>query len=626
MRIDRFYFRYPSEIMYQENKDPMNNSSSRNNVRNIAIVAHVDHGKTTLVDQLLKQSGTHTTGQDRVMDSDAQERERGITILAKNTGILYQDYSINIVDTPGHSDFGGEVERTLQMVEGFLLLVDAAEGVLPGTRFVLSKALDLNLKPIVFINKIDRKDANVERTENEIHDLFLDLAKDTSQLSFPILYGSSRQGFATTAMGTPSDSMDPLFQAILTHVPVPQEKNPGFSQLLITNLAHSDFLGPIAIGRVFSGSFSVGQQVVCCRDKEVSPVTKLTKIFTFRGLEKVEAESVSFGDIVAVTGFDYQPELGATICLPDKQLAYPYVKVDEPTLSMFFSVNNSPFNGRDGKFLTSRHLRERLLKELKTNVALKVEPTETPETFKVSGRGQMHLGVLIENMRREGFELQVSAPEVIYRTIDGVKHEPIELVLVDIPEENQGAVMENMGRRKAITKNMTMFGDGRMRIEFEVPSRALLGFRSQFLTMTRGTGIVTYSFDSYQPYKGDIPTRIKGALISMEDGQTTAYALDSLQDRGVLFVEPGEPVYEGQIIGEHSRDNDLEANPCKMKKLTNMRASGTDDAVKLPPVRYMELEACMEWIRPDELIEVTPSKTRLRKKILQAGMRKRSNS
>jgi GTP-binding protein len=591
-------------------------------IRNIAIIAHVDHGKTTLVDKLLRQSGTLADQeQDRVMDSNAIERERGITILAKNTGIKYEGYSINIVDTPGHADFGGEVERTLQMVEGFLLLVDAAEGVLPGTRFVLGKALQLGLAPIVVINKIDRKDADIERTESAIHDLFLDLATDESQLEFPVLYGSSRNGFMTTDPSKPSDNMQPLFEAIIAKIPAPTEKNPGFLQLLITNLDNSEFLGPIAVGRIFSGSIKVGQQIIVCRDEKVSQQQRVTKLFTFVGLQKVETDYAGYGDIVAVTGFNQMPELGATICNPDAPKPYPYVKVDEPTLSMYFSVNNSPFNGKEGTLLTSRHIKDRLEKELKTNVALRVEPTESPDVFKVSGRGQLHLGILIENMRREGFEVQVSAPEVIYKTIDGQKCEPIEYVTIDLPSEYQGSVMENLGTRKAIMKHMEPLDGGRVRLEYEVPSRGLLGFRSQFLTDTRGTGIINFSFHGYQPYKGDIPTRTKGALISMENGPVTAYALDGLQPRGILFVKPTDMVYEGMIVGEHSRENDLDVNPCKTKKLTNMRASGTDEAVKIAPPKTMDLEQCMEWIRPDELIEITPKSIRLRKKILRAALR-----
>lgn len=603
------------------------NKNDQLNLRNIAIIAHVDHGKTTLVDQLLQQSGTIVSGQDRVMDSDDQEKERGITILAKNTGIKYGDYNINIVDTPGHADFGGEVERTLQMVEGFLLLVDAAEGVLPGTRFVLQKALQLKLKPIVVINKVDRKDATIDQTEEQIHDLFLDLAVSDDQLDFPVLYGSSKMGFMSTTKpesdADMSGDMKPLFKVIIDTVPAPVEKNPGSLQLLITNLDHSEFLGPIAVGRMFSGSLEVGQQVICCKDDYVGRPIKITKIYTFVGLERVETQRALFGDIIAVTGFDKQPELGMTICNPDNPKPYDYVAVDEPTLSMFFSINNSPFCGREGDLLTSRHLKERLEKELKTNVALRVEPTDSPEVFKVSGRGQLHLGVLIENMRREGFELQVSAPQVIYKTIDGKKHEPMEFVVIDVPEEYQGVVMQTLGQRKAEMKNVTMLDSGRVRLEYEVPSRGLLGFRSKFLTDTRGMGIVNFSFLGYKPYKGDIPTRKKGALVSMEKGTAKGYALDALQARGIMFIAPGQEVYEGMIIGEHSRENDLDVNPCKAKKLTNMRASGSDDSVKLAPPRIMELETCMEWIRPDELIEVTPKSIRLRKKILRANMRKK---
>lgn len=593
----------------------------RNELRNIAIIAHVDHGKTTLVDKLLSQSGTIESGADRVMDSNALERERGITILAKNTGVKYGDYFINIVDTPGHSDFGGEVERTLQMVEGFLLLVDAAEGVLPGTRFVLYKALQLNLKPIVLINKIDRKDADVARTEGLIHDLFLDLATNDEQLNFPILYGSSRLGFATTDLAVQSDSLKPLFDAIINHVPAPKEKKTGL-QMLTTSLDHSDFLGSIAIGRVFSGSMKVGQQAICCKDQEVGKPFKITKIYKFLGLSRIESEEASFGDIIAIAGFNDPISIGMTICEVGNPLPYPYVKIDEPTMSVNISVNDSPFSGQEGKFLTSRQIKDRLDKELKTNVALRVEPTESTDAFKVSGRGQLHLGILIENMRREGFEMQVSAPQVIYKMIDGVKCEPIEYLIVDIQAEHQGIVMESLGKKKAEMKNVEHYDNGRMRIEFEVPARGLLGFRSQFLTDTRGSGIATFSFHGYQPYKGDITMRTKGALVSMEPGQTTAYALDTLQERGVLFIKPGDKVYEGMIIGENSRDDTMDVNPCKGKKLTNMRASGSDDLIKIEPPRIMNLETCMEWIMPDELIEITPESIRLRKKVLKASLRK----
>jgi GTP-binding protein len=598
-------------------------SHSSKQIRNIAIIAHVDHGKTTVVDELLQQSGTlSTVDKDRVMDFDVLEKERGITILAKNTGVVYNEHTINIVDTPGHADFGGEVERTLQMVEGFLLLVDAAEGVLPGTRFVLQKALELNLKPIVLINKIDRKDAKINETEEEIHDLFLDLVTHEDQLDFSILYGSGKNGFVSTDPQATSGNMEPLFETIIKTIPSPPEQKEPL-QLLVTSLGHSDFLGALVIGRVFSGSLSIGDHIVICKDDFVSKPTKITKIFTFRGLDRVETDKAISGDIVTVAGFDSSPDIGSTLCTPTNIIPRDYVHVDEPTLSMFFSVNNSPFSGKEGTLLTSRNIRERLEKELRTNVALRVEDTSSPEVMKVSGRGQLHLGVLIENMRREGFELQVSAPEVIFKTIDGKKNEPIEQVVVDVPEEYQGVIMETMGIRKGQLKNVSPIHGQRVRLEYKVPSRALLGFRSQMLTDTRGTAVVNIRFVGYEPYKGDIPTRTKGALISMEKGPVTGYSLDGLQARGILFVRPGDEVYAGMIIGEHNRNNDLDVNPCKGKKLTNVRASGSDDAIKLAPPKIMELEECMEWIKPDELIEVTPKSIRLRKKILQASMRKK---
>jgi GTP-binding protein len=594
----------------------------RTGVRNIAIIAHVDHGKTTLVDKLFRTAGTvEVVDGDRLMDSNDLERERGITILAKNTGLVYKGLEINIVDTPGHSDFGGEVERTLQMVEGFLLLVDAAEGVLPGTRFVLQKALQLNLKPIVLINKIDRKDADIERTQELIHDLFLDLATDPDQLSFPILYGSAKLGFVTYDPAVASDTMEPLLDSIVKYVPAPVQKAESL-QMLVTSLDHSDFLGQIAIGRVFSGALSVGQMIIPCKDAYVGKQTRITKIYKFQGITRIEVQSAEFGDIIALTGFSEPVTIGTTLCEVGKPVPYSYVAIDEPTMSVNIMVNDSPFNGQDGKLLTSRQIKDRLEKELKTNVALRVEPTDSSESFKVSGRGQLHLGILIENMRREGFELQVSAPQVIYKVIDGQKCEPIEYLVTDIQEEHQGIVMEFLGRKKAIVKQMVHYGNGRMRIEAEVPSRGLLGFRSQFLTDTRGTGIATFSFHSYQPFKGDIIMRTKGALVSMENGTATGFALDSLQERGVLFIRPAEKVYEGMVIGENSRDGDMDVNPCKQKKLTNMRASGTDDAIKLEPARKMDLETCMEWIMPDELIEITPQHIRLRKKVLRASLRK----
>ncbi len=596
----------------------------RLDLRNIAIIAHVDHGKTTLVDELLKQSGTIKEIDDRIMDSNEIEKERGITILAKNTGIKYKDKFINIVDTPGHADFGGEVERTLQMVEGFILLVDAAEGVLPGTRFVLQKALSLNLKPIVVINKIDRKDAQIDVTEAQIHDLFLDLATHEDQLDFPVLYGSSKNGFVSTDSTKRSGDMTPLFEAILSHINPPEEKTSEGLQFLTTSLDSSDYLGLIAIGRMFSGEISVGQQFICCLDNTVSKPSKITKIYKFEGLNRIEVDKAEFGDIIAVTGFNEPVKINTTLCDLDKPLPLDYVAIDEPTLVMYLSVNNSPFNGREGKLLTSRQIKERLEKELETNVALRVEATDSPESFKLSGRGQLHLGILVENMRREGFELQLSAPEVIFKTIDGTKHEPIENLILDVQEEHQGIIMENLGNRKAELTNLAPSGEGRVKIEFAIPSRALIGFRNQFLTDTRGTGLLNVSFRGYEPYKGDIPTRNKGAIVTMEPGKITTYALDNLRSRGEFFVKPGDEVYEGMVIGENSREVDLEVNPCKTKKLTNMRSSGADDAAQVGAVRVMNLEKCMEWIRPDELIEVTPENIRLRKRILKASMRKRA--
>lgn len=593
-------------------------------IRNIAIIAHVDHGKTTLVDKMLQASGTIATTDvnERVMDSNDLERERGITILAKNTGIFYKDYKINIVDTPGHSDFGGEVERTLQMVEGFILLVDAAEGVLPGTRFVLSKALNLNLKPIVVINKVDRPDADIERTLENIHDLFLDLAANPDQLDFPVMYGSGRIGFMSHDPEKREGTMIPLLDEIIEKIPAPQDVTDKL-QFLCVNIDYSEYLGPIAIGRVFSGSIKLGQQVIVCKGQTKGEIAKITKIYGFEGLKRVEQNEAICGDIVAITGFNQDSPIGSTICNVDNPQPLEYVKIDEPTVSIFVSVNDSPFNGREGTLLTSRHLKERFTKELKTNVALRVEPTESPEIFKVSGRGPLHLSVLIENMRREGFELQVSAPEVIYKTIDGQKCEPIEFSVIDIPGEYQGTVMERLGKKKAELLNIVQFSNGRMRMEFKIPSRGLLGFKSQFLTDTRGNGIATFNFHGYEPYKGEIPGRTKGSLVSMEAGKVTAYALDTLQERGTLFVFPTMEVYQGMIVGEHSRENDLEVNPTREKKLTNMRASGTDDSVKLQPPKIMDLETCLEWIQPDELIEVTPKSIRLRKKKLKLHERKK---
>lgn len=601
-------------------------TNKRPDIRNIAIIAHVDHGKTTLVDEMLQQSNTiksKDTPTDRVMDSGDIEKERGITITAKNTSILLPEAKINIVDTPGHMDFAGEVERTLQMVEGFLLLVDAAEGPLPGTRFVLQKALALNLKPIVVINKIDRKDADIERIEEEIHELFLELALKDEDLDFPILYGSSKLGFMSKDPTATSGTVKPLFETILQEIPEPTQKIKDL-QILITNLDHSEYIGRIGVGRVFNGSVKIGDEIVACKNDDVSKNMKVTKLFQFEGLERVEVQEAKFGDIVAVAGFEEEITIGTTICNADKPNPIAYTEIDEPTLSVYIGVNKSPFSGKEGKLLTSRQIRERLYKELKTNIALRVEETDSAEMFKVSGRGQLHIGVLIETMRREGFEIQVSAPEVIYKTIGGKKHEPFEMLIVDISEEHQGFVMENLSKRKAEMINMVHYTEGKVRLEFKIPSRGLIGFRSSFVTNTRGTGLLNHRFHDYEPFAGEIKGRLKGALISMEHGTTRAYALDALASRGVLFVNPGEEVYEGMIIGENSRENDLDVNPTKQKKLTNMRASGSDDSVKLTPPRVMSVEESLEWIKNDELMEVTPKSLRLRKKFLKAFERKRN--
>jgi GTP-binding protein len=599
--------------------------SQRLDIRNIAIIAHVDHGKTTLVDKLLKCSvttGKESAGVDRVMDSGDLERERGITILAKNTAINLPQGKINIVDTPGHMDFGGEVERTLQMVEGFLLLVDAAEGPLPGTRFVLQKALQLDLKPIVVINKIDRKDADVARTEEMVHELFLDLATKEEQLDFPVLYGSSRGGYMSSDPTRLEGDMQPLIDAMWKHIPAPSQDTDDL-RFLITNLDYSDFLGRIAVGRIFSGTINLSKSLIPCKGDYVGKPCRIIKLYQFDGVRKVEVESATFGDIIAIAGVEDEIAIGTTLCDVEKPLPVPYIEVDEPTLSIYFSVNSSPFGGQEGKLLTSRQIRDRLQKEIKINLALRVEDTDTPETFKVSGRGQLHLGILVETMRREGFELQLSAPEVIYKIVDGEKHEPFELLTLDVEEDHQGIIMENLGKRRALLQNMIHHGNGKVRLEFKTPARGLLGFRGQFLTDTRGTGLMSHRFMGYEPYVGDIPGRTKGAMISMEQGKTTIYALDGLQPRGILFVPQGLEVYEGMIIGEHSRDNDLDVNPTREKKLTNMRASGSDDASKVAPHRVMNLETALDWINRDELIEVTPTSIRLRKKGLRPSDRKK---
>ena len=589
--------------------------TTRNDIRNIAIIAHVDHGKTTLVDQMLLQAGMMGRGSqdvDRVMDSNDLEKERGITIVAKNTSIKLPEVTINIVDTPGHMDFGGEVERTLQMVEGVLVLVDAAEGPLPGTRFVLQKALELNLKPIVVINKIDRKDADIERTQEDIADLFLDIATCESQLEYPVLYGAARDGYVNLDASKREGTLQDLFDTIIKYVPTPSQEREEL-QILVTNLDYSTYQGRLAIGRIVNGSVTVGQRVVWCTNERTGQASTLTNVYKFDGVNKEEVKTAQYGDIVVVAGVEEDICIGATICAAEQPLPLGYVKIDEPTLSMEIGVNTSPFAGKEGSALTSRQIRDRLYKELRTNVALRVQDTDSPEMFTICGRGQLHLSVLIETMRREGFELQLSAPQVMMRTIDGVKSEPMELVMIDVASEYSGTVIEAIGMRKGRMEGMDTLDDGRTRLTFVMPARGLLGLRGILLTETRGTANINHRYHSYEPYMGPMSGRNKGAMISMENGTATGYALDALQPRGVLLIGPNTPVYEGMIIGEHSRDNDLDVNPTKAKKLTNMRASGSDDALSLTPPRILTLEMALDWINSDEFVEVTPDSLRLRK-------------
>ena len=597
-------------------------------IRNIAIIAHVDHGKTTLVDAMLRQSGTFRANEqvaDRVMDSNDLERERGITILAKNTAIYYQGGKINIVDTPGHADFGGEVERGLKMVDGVMLLVDAAEGPLPQTRYVLAKALDAKLKPIVVINKIDRPDARAQEVLNEVYDLFIDLDAEEEQLDFPVLYTVAKTGMATTDMQTPGTDLEPLFQAIVNTIPAATGDPDASLQILVTNLDYSEYFGRIAIARVFQGTLRVGDEVAVSRRDLSLQKTKITKLFTFAGLKRMETATTEIGDIVAIAGVE-GITIGETITSLANPAPLPLIVIDEPTIAMQFSVNNSPFCGKEGSLVTSRNLRERLDRELLTNVSIRVEETESPDSFKVLGRGEMQLGVLIEMMRREGFELSVGRPEIVTKMVDGVRMEPVEHVTIDVPEEYTGVVIEKLGPRKGEMTKMHNHGSGRVRMEFRVPSRGIIGLRSEMLTETRGTIVMNTLFDGYTPYQGEIPQRPSGVLISDRQGVTTTYSLHGLQDRGVLFLGAGVEVYEGMIVGEHSRDNDLDVNVVREKKLTNMRASSADEALRLAPHRILNLEQAIEFIAEDELVEVTPKNLRLRKKILQANQRpKRRN-
>ncbi|MBX6359988.1 MAG: translational GTPase TypA [Acidobacterium ailaaui] len=592
-------------------------------IRNIAIIAHVDHGKTTLVDAMLRQSGTFRANEavaERVMDSNDLERERGITILAKSTAIYYHDTKINIVDTPGHADFGGEVERALKMVDGVVLLVDASEGPLPQTRYVLSKALEAKLPPILVINKIDRPDARPQEVLNEVYDLFIDLDATEEQLEFPVLYTNGKLGLASLDPAVPGTDLQPLFETILKTIPPPSGDANGPLQILVTNLDYSDYLGRLAIARVFNGTLRTGEEVYISKRDGALQKTRITKLFSFAGLKRIDVDTTEIGDIVAIAGVE-GITIGETITGIEDPAPLPPIVIDEPTIAMQFSVNNSPFAGREGQFVTSRNLRERLEKELLTNVSIRVEDTDSPDAFKVLGRGELQLAILIEMMRREGYELMVGRPEIVTRTIDGKVMEPVEHLTIDIPENFVGTVIERLGPRKGEMVKMHNHGSGRVRLEFRVPSRGLIGLRSELLTETRGTIVMNSLFDGYMPYQGEIPQRMTGALISDRAGTVTAYALDGLQDRGVLFVQPGVETYEGMIIGEHSRDNDLDVNAVREKKLTNMRASSADEAIRLAPPRLLNLEQAIEFIADDELVEVTPKSLRLRKKILQANRR-----
>jgi GTP-binding protein len=596
-------------------------------LRNIAIIAHVDHGKTTLVDQLLRQSGTfaaHEHVVERVMDSNDLERERGITILAKNCAVTYDGTHINIVDTPGHADFGGEVERVLSMVDGVLLLVDAVEGPMPQTRFVTRKALALGLKPIVVVNKVDRPGARPDWVVNHTFDLFDKLGATEEQLDFPVIYASALEGWATDDPGMKGGSLKPLFDAILRNVPVRQDDPDGPLQLQICSLDYSSYVGRIGIGRINRGRIRPGQLVTVLNGDRPPVDAKVNQVLTFEGLQRVLTEEAQAGDIVLVNGID-EVGIGVTLADSEHPEALPLLKVDEPTLTMNFQVNTSPFAGREGKFVTSRQLRERLLRETMSNVALRVEETADPDVFLVSGRGELHLGILLENMRREGYELAVSRPRVVIREIDGVRCEPFEMLAVDVEEAHQGTVMEALGARRGDLVDMQSDGKGRVRLDYRIPARGLIGFQSDFLTMTRGTGIMSHVFDDYAPAKPDIPERRNGVLISAEHGEAVAYALWKLQERGRMFVNPGDPLYEGMVIGLHSRDNDLVVNPVKTKQLTNIRAAGKDEAIMLtPPIRHT-LESAIEFIADDELVEITPKSIRIRKRLLQEHERKRAS-
>ncbi|HIU64399.1 MAG TPA: translational GTPase TypA [Candidatus Avacidaminococcus intestinavium] len=599
----------------------------RNDLRNIAIIAHVDHGKTTLVDAMLKQSGIFRANErveERVMDSNDQERERGITILAKNTAVMHEGTKINILDTPGHADFGGEVERVLRMVDGVLLLVDAYEGPMPQTKYVLRKALEQNLKPIVVINKIDRPDQRVDEVVDEVLDLFIELNANDAQLEFPVVYASARNGIAKLTMDEESSTLEPLFRVILENIPAPEVELEAPLQMLVNTLDYDDYVGRIVVGRIVRGVIHNGENIMLM-NKEQNRRAKIGRLYSYQGLKRIEVQEAGAGDIVALIGLA-DADIGETIASVEQPELLEGIAIDEPTLSMVFSINNSPFAGREGTFVTSRHLRERLFKEMKTNVSMRLEETESPDSYIICGRGELHLSVLIETMRREGYELQAGKPKVVMqRTEDGRLQEPMEALTIDVPQDFMGAVMEGLGLRKAELLNITEMA-GYLRMEFNIPARGLIGFRNQFLTDTKGNGVMNHVFAGYADYKGDIPGRTRGSLVAFENGETTSYGIANAQERGTMFIVPGEKIYEGQIIGENSREDDMDVNPCKKKHVSNMRASGSDDTVKLIPPKLFSLEQALEHINEDELVEVTPKSIRMRKKILDRVERGRARS
>ncbi len=599
---------------------------NRQDIRNIAIIAHVDHGKTSLVDQLLRQSGVFRENQqveDRVMDSNDIERERGITILSKNTAVSYKGVKINIVDTPGHADFGGEVERVLKMVDGVLLLADAFEGPMPQTRFVLSKALELKHPVIVVVNKVDRPDARPEEVVDEVLELLIDLDADEEQLDCPFVFASAKEGRASLDVNQPGHDMTPLFETILEYIPGPKGDSQAPLQMLVSTVDYNDYVGRIAIGKIERGQINVGQEALLCNySGGQNSKVKITNLYLFNGLERVQAQHAEAGDIVAVSGVE-GINIGDTICDVDHPEPLPFVKISQPTISMTFSVNTSPFAGQDGKYVTSRNLRDRLFKEVYSDVSLKVEETDSPDAFVVSGRGELHLSILIENMRREGYEFQVSKPTVIYKTIDGKLCEPMEKLFIDVPDAYMGTVIEKLGRRKGEILSIKENGGGWVKLEFSIPSRGLFGYRSEFLTDTRGEGILNSIFDGYEPFKGDIPSRQHGSLVAFEQGEAVTYGLYHAQERGTLFIEPGTMVYEGMVIGKNHRQGDIEVNVCKKKHATNIRAAGSDEALRLTPPKKLSLEEALEFIDDDELVEVTPKNIRIRKKILNTSQRRR---